>query len=376
LQHALDFASEQLTQTATTITATQYPSTTLDDYSDWITTGASSWTSGFFPGCLWYMYEYTGDASYRTWAESWMVDLEGQAANTTTHDLGFMILDSFGNGYRLTNNTAYKDVVLQAAGSLASRFNPTVGCTRSEDWGSWAFPVNIDNMMNLELLFWGAKNGVLPAWYDMAVSHAYRTMQDHVRADGSTYQFVDYDIATGDIIEKSTWGGYDVESTWSRGQAWGLYGFTVAYRETGDPNFLNTAIKVADYFVDNLPADYVPYWDFDAPTIPHTAKDASAAAIAASGLIELSTLVQAPLLSEKYSNAARNILTSLSTLESLGGYLAQDIDGNALSPGILMHGCDMHPDSHAGGDRPDRSQIYADYYFLEALLRFEGIKVP
>jgi hypothetical protein len=235
------------------------------------------------------MYEGTGDTHWREWAEAWTAGLADEKNDTSTHDVGFKIFSSFGHGYRLTGNAAYREVILQAARTLATRFNPTVGCIRS--WDRNRFPVIIDNMMNLELLFWASKNGGDSAWYDMAVSHALQTMKNHVREDGSTYHLVDYDPDTGAIINKFTVQGYDKESTWARGQAWGMYGFTMAYRETGDVRFLNTAQLIADYFIDNLPEDRVPYWDFEAPNIPHEEKDSSAAAIAASGLLELSTLV-------------------------------------------------------------------------------------
>ncbi|MFB0517042.1 MAG: glycoside hydrolase family 88 protein [Candidatus Neomarinimicrobiota bacterium] len=340
---------------------TRFPRSTLDD-GTWYTKSSSSWTSGFFPGCLWYLYQYTSDSLWIDWARAWTAGLQAEQYDTGTHDVGFKIFCSYGNGYRLTGDEEYKEVILQAAQSLATRYNPTVGCIRS--WNNRTFPVIIDNMMNLELLFWAAKNGGESDWHDMAVSHSLRTRENHVRDDGSTYQIVDYDPTTGGIIQKETSQGFNVESTWARGQSWGLYGFAMAYRETGDVRFLETAQKLADYVADNLPADFVPYWDYDAPDIPNDEKDASAAAIAASGLLELSTLVSCDCLKAKYRNTAANILASLASKS----YLAEDYN----SCGILLHGVG----NHNSNSEVDVSLIYADYYFIEALLRYQANTTP
>jgi unsaturated chondroitin disaccharide hydrolase len=203
------------------------------------------------------------------------------------------------------------------------------------------------------------------------VSHADTTIENHVREDGSIFHLVDFDPATGDVVLRSTWQGYADDSTWARGQAWAVYGFTMTYRETGDPVFLETAQRVADFFIDNLPADFVPYWDFDAPGIPDASRDSSAAAIAASGLLELSTLAADPADQMRYADAARSMLASLCTPDAGGGYLAEDAAGTSISPGLLMRGCQVHPDSVAGGDQCDESLIFGDYYFLEALMRAE-----
>ena len=221
--------------------------------------------------------------------------------------------------------------------------------------------------MNLEILFWASKNGGGQNLYDIAVNHAYRTLQDHVRADGSTYHVVDYDAATGQIRNKDTWQGYNSESTSARGQAWGLYGFTMAYRETGNQDFLNTAELLADYFVDNLPQDSIPYWDFEAPTIPNTNRDSSAAAIAASALFELSGFEALSLEKrQKYLTAAQDIIESFSS-----DYLAMPSDRNA----ILLHSVGNHSEGREGdasGSQIDVSHIYADMYFIEAVLRSSG----
>jgi unsaturated chondroitin disaccharide hydrolase len=346
--------------------ANGYPRIGLSN-GEWQTTKAENWTSGFFASSLWYLYEVMPDEDTKVLAEKWTVELSEQKNNVLHpaigHDIGFIIYNTFGHGYRLTGNQSYKEVVLQASNSLASLFNPQVGCIRSWTWGKdrWDFPVIIDNMMNLEMLFWAAKNGGERTWSDLAVSHALKTMENHVRPDGSTYQIVDYNSATGEVIKRVKWQGYSVESTWSRGQAWGIYGFTVAYRETGDRRFLNTAQKLANYFIKNLPEDYIPYWDFQSPDIPNTNRDASAAAIAASSLLELSIHVSQPKDKEKYFQAAKNILISLCSPK----YLTKGSNDSA----ILRHSVGSFP--HGG--EVDVSLIYADYYFIEALLRYRQL---
>ena len=362
LTNSIQFAQLQLANSVSEITdPSKFPRYTKADGS-WQTKDSSSWTSGFFPGCLWYMYEITSANSFKIWAENWTWEMEDEKNNSSTHDVGFKIFNSFGNGSNLTGNTTYKDVIIQAASTLSTRFNYTVGCTRS--WDNRTFPVIIDNMMNLELLFWASKNGGESEWYDMAVSHALKTIDNHVRSDGSTYQIVDYDPSTGEVIKKETHQGSSTESTWARGQAWGVYGFTMTFRETGDPRFLATAQNLADYFIDNLPSDHVPYWDFDAPNIPNEEKDASAAAIAACGLLELSTFVNNDTAQVRYYNAASEILVSLSS----PAYLAEHTN----SSGILLHGVGNRP----GNKEVDVSLIYSDYYFLEAIKRYQTINIP
>jgi unsaturated chondroitin disaccharide hydrolase len=354
------FAGERLAATAGAIATTSYPYYT-NSLGAWKTTSASSWTSGFFPGSLWLEYQQTFDTAWRSRAESRQAGIESQKYNTSTHDLGFMVLNSFGNGYRLTGNDAYRQVVLQAARSLATRYSPAVGAIRSWNTSPSTFRVIVDGMMNLELLFWAARNGGDPAWRDIAVRHALKTRENHVRSDGSTYHVVDYDPTTGAVQRRSTVQGYTAESTWSRGQAWALHGFTIAYRETGDPRFLETARRTADYFVSNLPADKVPYWDFQAPGIPNEPRDSSAAAIAASGLLELSRLETDATRRLSYLGEAKEMLTSLSS----PAYLSRGTTNSA----VLLHGTQNKP---AGNS--DTGLIWGDYYFMEGLLRYRLIK--
>jgi|GEM_PF-234564 len=317
------------------------------------------WTSGFFPGVLWYMAEHAHDTTLRVAADRWTRGLEAQKFNTGTHDVGFMMYCSYGNANRLEPSPDKREILLRSARSLIKRYNPIVGCIKSWDGRKeWPYPVIIDNMMNLELLFWAAAHGGGPVFRDIAVSHPLKTMANHIRPDGSTYHVVDYDTLTGTVVRKQTHQGFADESVWARGQAWGIYGFTMVYRETRDPRFLETAERLADFFIARLPADRIPYWDFKAPGIPDAERDASAGAIAASGLLELGTLTQDVSRRSAYLAAAEGILTSLTAPPYLS-------EGTA-SRFII---------NHAVGHRPrngevDVSLIYGDYYAVEAMLRY------
>lgn len=361
----LDYAIEIYRRTSTQLDPEDgYPLTTDAD-EHWRTTSPRGWTSGFYPGVLWHLYQYSQDPELLAQARRWTAGLEGQKRETGHHDVGFQIMSSFGNGYRLTGEEQYKEVILTAALSLATRYNERVGATRSWSWNpsrpAWKFPVIVDNMMNLELFFWAAKNGGDRSLYDMAVQHALTTRRCHVREDGSTYHLVDFDPETGDMIRGMTWQGYADESAWARGQAWAIYGFTMTYRETRDESFLATAQQVANYYIAHLPADHVPYWDFHAPYIPNEERDASAGAIAASALLELSTHVSSASDSERYCRTAENLLAELASPR----YLTRGTGGDAL----LAHSVGSRPGNH----EVDRPLIYADYYFVEALLRYQGL---
>ena len=262
------------------------------------------WTSGFFPGVLWYLYENTGEEELRSNAQEFTKRVESQKYVTNSHDVGFMIFCSFGNGYRLTHDPAYREVIRTAARSLSTRFNPLIGAIRSWDRASWTsqwqYAVIIDNMMNLEILTWSAREFGMDEFDRIAPTHANTTMRNHFREDLSTYHVVSYDTLTGKAEMKQTAQGYSDGSMWARGQAWGLYGFTMMYRETGDSAYLHQAEDMADLIIHhpNLPADGIPYWDFDAPGIPDELRDASAGAIMCSALLELS----------RYTDAGRSAL--------------------------------------------------------------------
>jgi len=324
---------------------------------------SKDWTSGFFPGVLWFINEHTGKNEWKVEAEKFTANIEKEKLNGTTHDMGFKIYCSFGTGYRLTKDQHYKDVIIQAARTLATRFKPTVGTLRSWDHSrdKWGFPVIIDNMMNLELLFAATQLTGDSSFHRIAVSHANTTMKNHFREDFSSYHVVDYDTLTGNPIHKHTHQGYSHSSAWARGQAWALYGYTMCYRFTKDPAYLRHAEGVAKFILShpNLPKDLVPYWDFNAPGIPNEPRDASAAALNASALYELSLYSNN---GKYYNETAENILKSLtknyrSTIGANKGW-------------ILLH---------STGSKPANSEVdvplnYADYYYLEALLRSNKLK--
>lgn len=317
------------------------------------------WTSGFFAGELWYLYEFTEDTKWLEQARIYTEKLKKEQFNIGTHDLGFMIYCSFGNGYRLTGDTAYRSVVIQAAKSLSKRFNPVAGVIKSWDHNKakWKFPVIIDNMMNLELLFEVTKMTGDSSFYKIAVSHANQTMKHHFRPDYSSWHVLDYDTQTGAVTQKLTAQGYSDESAWARGQAWALYGYTMCYRETGDKAYLNQARGIAKLILNNksTPADGIPYWDYNDPNIPNVSKDASAAAITVAALYELDGYVPGG----NYKKSADHILYNLnkSYTNKIGS-----------NKGFIL--------KHSTGHRPANSEIdvpinYADYYYLESLLRLK-----
>ena len=320
--------------------------------------GSPDWTSGFFPAELWYFYQYTNDEKWLNLARKYTADIKKEQYNKGTHDLGFMVYCPFGNGYRLTHDTAYRAVIIQAAKSLATRFNKTAGVLKSWDHSGskWKYPVIIDNMMNLELLFEATKLTGDSSFYKIAVSHANTTIKNHFRPDFSSYHVVDYDTETGNVLKKNTAQGYADESAWARGQAWALYGYTMCFRETKDKAYLAQADGIAGFILNSkvTPADGIPYWDYNDPKIPDVSRDASAAAITASALYELAKY---STNGKKYKAAADKILYSLSTK-----YTSKPGDNY----GFILE--------HSTGHRPANSEVdvpinYADYYYLEALLR-------
>ncbi|SEL46518.1 Glycosyl Hydrolase Family 88 [Olivibacter domesticus] len=330
----------------------------LNENDKLIAVKRSDWTSGFFPGVLWYLYAHTKDSTWEQAARKYTALIQDEQYNGKTHDMGFKIYCSVGNGYRLSSDTNYRKILIQAAKTLSTRFNPTVGCIRSWDHNSdkWDFPVIIDNMLNLELLFEATKLTGDSSFYKIAVSHANTTMKNHFRADYSTYHVIDYNPNTGAVRKRNTHQGYQDESTWSRGQAWALYGYTMCYRETGDLRYLNQADRVAKWLFNhpNMPADGVPYWDFNAPEIPNEPRDVSAATVIASALYELSTFSKEK---ELYLQRADKIINSLSQ-----HYLARKGENKGF---ILLHSTGSKP----SGTEVDKPLSYADYYFLEALQR-------
>lgn len=323
----------------------------------------SWWTCGFFPGTLWYLYEYSKDKKLKEYAQLFSERLQGTEYATNTHDIGFIIFCSFGNGYRLTGTPDYKAKIVIAAKTLSTRFNPTIGCIKSWDFWPASYPVIIDNMMNLELLFEASKITGNPQFKAIAVNHANTTLRNHFRNDASCYHVVIYQPKTGDIIQKRTRQGYSDESSWARGQAWALYGYTMCYRETKDSCYLVQAQNIADFILNHphLPKDKIPYWDFDDPKIPDSYRDASAGAIICSALIELSQYVPTKT-SRTYLNAAKQQLQSLAS--------PNYSTNSKKNANFLL--------KHSVGSLPDNSEInvplsYADYYYIEALLRYHKL---
>lgn len=364
LNKSLADAVDQYRQLAERVPPKQFPRTFENGQLK--TTGADGWVSGFFPGTLTMLYRYSADQGLWTRAQQKLDELKPQQFNRHTHDLGFMMYASFGQAMPLFLSAGYDTVLLNSARSLCTRFSPTVGCIRSWDSDSNHFLVIIDNMMNLELLMHCFHTTGDSLFYRVAVSHANTTLQNHFRADGSSWHVVDYDPITGKPQKKQTHQGAADSSAWARGQAWGLYGFTMMYRETGDRRYLEQANTIANYILGhfNWPSDGIPYWDFNAPGIPHTLRDASAAAIMASALLELKAYVTG-LNRKQYQQTAEKILHQLSNApyRTVGGEAG----------GFLL--------KHSVGHFPHNSEIdvplsYADYYYVEAALRYLGLLEP
>ena len=323
------------------------------------------WTEGFFPGTCWNMYEFTKDEKWKETAQELMKIYRNQTKKQGTHDLGFVFQTSYGKGYKLTDDKDYKEAVIEASNALIKRFYPTVGCIKSwdgnKDWQKprgWTCPVIIDNMLNLEMLFETTMLTGDSSYAKIAISHANTTLKNHFRTDYSSYHVIDYDTITGKVRSKETAQGFSNESAWARGQAWGLYGFTMCYRYTKDAKYLAKAEQIASFLLSNknLPKDKVPYWDFNCPNIPNTYRDASAAAIIASALVELDEY--AP--KNDYLLSAQKIINSLSSKQ----YLAKLNQNNNF---LLKHNV---------GSIPHQLEIdvpinYADYYYVEALMRLK-----
>lgn len=362
LKRAIDVADFQLRQSAAEFDSTQlFPRSwkagkfrAVDPYD---------WTSGFFPGSLWIGYQLTGDPVLKSEAEKYTARLSGIPSYRGTHDLGFMVYCSYGMQQAVEGDEASAAAIAEAAQSLSSRFDDGIGLIRSWDFGPWNYPVIIDNMMNLEMLFWTSRHTGDRTYYDIAVRHADRTLENHFREDNSSYHVVSYN-GDGTVETKGTFQGYSDESTWARGQAWGLYGYAMCYRETGCERYLEQAEKIAELIMNHpaTPEDRIPYWDYDAPNIPNAPRDSSAAAVMASALFELSTMVDGEL-SKRYFDYGELLLMNLST----ASYLAEKGENG----GFIL--------KHAVGHLPANSEIdvplnYGDYYYLEAIRRYLGLR--
>lgn len=332
-----------------------------DGHIRWIN-DSYDWTEGFWPGTCWMLYEISGDKKWKEAAEASQNLFKHHKDLTTDHDLGFIFNNSYGKAYRITKDEQYKQVLIDASNALITRFNDTVGCIQSwdveNDWQSkrgWTFPVIIDNLMNLEMLFEVSKLTGDETYKRVAIAHANTTMKNHFRNDFSSFHVIDYNPQTGEVASKETAQGFSDNSAWARGQAWALYGYTMCYRYTEDKRYLDFAEEIAGYILHhpNYPEDGVPYWDFNAPNIPNEIRDASAGAIMASALLELSDYTKG-----KYVHHARHILKSLAS----DTYTAKLGENGHF---ILKHSVGSIPH----GNEIDVPLNYADYYYIEGLSR-------
>lgn len=361
-QNMLD-AAAQYKVLGNNLPADKFPKTYFPTTNKYEFSNSGWWCSGFYPGTLLYLYQQTKDETLYKEAQRILEVLKKEQFNTTTHDLGFMMYCSFGNANLIQPSAAYKDILVTSAKSLSTRFSPVTGVIKSWDGKANEYLVIIDNMMNLKLLFWATQVTGDSSFYKIAVTHANTTIKNHFRADNSSYHVINYNSQTGAIQQKRTAQGFADESAWARGQAWGLYGYTETYRETKDKQYLEQANKIAAFILNhpNLPADNIPYWDFNAPNIPNALRDVSAATIMASALLELSGYVNKEL-SVKYFKAAETILKNLSTEQ----YKA----AAGTNGGFLL--------KHSVGHFPAQTEIdvpltYADYYFVEAMIRYKAM---
>ena len=327
------------------------------------TSDSKWWCSGFYPGTLLYLYEATGNKALLDEANRMLNLLEPEQYNTETHDIGFMMYCSFGNANRLTPKDRYRQILINSAKSLATRFNPKVGCIKSHNRGASDFVVIIDNMMNLELLFNATKLTGDSTFYRIAVTHANTTLKNHFRKDFSSYHGINYNPETGAIRHFQAGQGNSEQSAWARGQAWALYGYTLMYRETREVKYLNQAQAVARFLLNhpNIPADMIPYWDYNAPDIPNALRDASSAAIMSSALLELSQYVEG-YQSKLFMNSAEKMLRTLSK--------AHYRSAKGQNGGFIL--------DHSVGNIPAKKEVdapltYADYYYVEALMRYKKL---
>lgn len=334
-----------------------------NNYKDgtWRQRKITDWTSGFFPGTLWFLYDLTGDEKWEAEARKWSEPLKGLQHWYGHHDTGFMVFCSIGNGLRLTDDPQYKPIILNTAKALTKRYNPKVQTIKS--WGRMRpndpqHITIIDNMINLEMLMWAAKNGGDPYLAEVAIAHADTTAKHHFRPDGSTYHLVHYNPENGDVVKKVTNQGYADDSDWARGQAWAIYGFTMMYRETGDEKYLQVARKTAEHVMSILSEDMIPVWDFDAPEGVGREKDASSACILASAYLEIFEHTR----DLRYFDWAIAMLNELST----DRYLAKENNYQ----GIILHSVGNYPRN----TEIDEHVNYADYYYLEAIARLKRLE--
>lgn len=363
IKEQFTFSAEQYKLLSKRVAPGVMPATYFKEKDKVKTSGTDWWCSGFYPGSLLYIYEYTKDKEILQEAKNRLKILEKEKNFTGNHDLGFMMLCSFGNAYRILGEEFYKDILHTSAGSLATRYRPSIKSIQSWDSSeNFKCPVIIDNMMNLELLYWVSDNGGDKKYKDIAINHANSTIKHHYRPDYSSWHVIDYDLESSKIVKKVTWQGASDDSAWSRGQGWGLYGFTMMYRFTKNKQYLSQAQNIAKYLLNhpNMPDDMVPYWDFNASDIPNSLRDASAASLIASALLELGQYSKGPER-ERYVKSAEKIIRTLASKE----YRAKLGKNGGF---ILMHSVGALPFNK----EVDVPLTYADYYYLEALQRYNN----
>ena len=324
---------------------------------------SKDWTSGFYAGNLWQLYEITNNSKYKDLAKKWTAFIEKEKFNDRTHDMGFKVFCSFGKGLEHEDNQNYKDIIIKSSKTLITRYNDNVGSIRSWDFNKdiWDFPVIIDNMMNLEMLFEATRISKDSIYHKIAVKHANTTLKNHFRNDNSCYHVLDYNPENGDVRMKVTHQGFNDESSWARGQGWAIYGYTMAYRYTKDEKYLARAEATANFYLNNinLPEDGITYWDFNAPNIPEEPRDVSAATLVASGMVELYQYTK----NEKYLAYSKKVIETLKSEEYI-------LEPTLEAPFILNHCTGNWPKN----DEIDEPIVYGDYYFLETLLRLKKLK--
>jgi unsaturated chondroitin disaccharide hydrolase len=323
----------------------------------WACSTAQGWASGYVSGGLWLAYQLTGNDSWRRRAVARQAAIGALPITSASLNLGALFFPSYVRAYTLTGDPSYQAAAVGAAVAAAERFDPEVGAMRSRASGD--FNVIIDSLVKSRLLWWAADHGGPASLRDIAYRHAYTTARDFISADGGTYNIVFYDEATGAVTLKTTAAGYGSESIWARGQAWAILGFAAAYRETGDPVFLRAARAVTDRYLADVPADMVPYWDFRDPAIPAAPRDSSAAAIAASGMIDLALAEPDSANGARYAAAARATLSSL---------MSPAYSAFGPSPCFLLHGTYSWQQGVT-----DRGLAFGDAFFLEALLQLRRL---
>ena len=364
MERAIDHAIIQLEHTLEEVghDSTIFPSETEPPGHPWVIEGYKSWdswwTSGYFPACYWYMYRLTGQEKWRTYAEKWTLPLESQKLTEDFSNIADIIYFSFGNGLKFTKDAAYIPVIDQAASTYIKLFDPEVGAVKcwGGTWSGTRFAVVTDIMIDNEFLFLAYQLTGNREYYDVVTSHIEKTINYNLREDGSCWQFVDFDVFGDPVgyINTHAYQGAPDGTRWSRAHAWAINGLTQAYRYNRRQLYLDAAVKVADFFVSHLPGDFVPPSDFDLPESPENGRDAAAAAIACSGLYELAIYSG----NQKHRQYADSIMLSLCSPAFLS---VQGPHSSILARGQVRY------------TEPEKGLIYADAFFLEALLKYKGL---